>query len=315
MKIQHPKYGFYSDMHIKSYRFIPDKVFNPAGCWIFLVFILMISCTEKESEKLPPTISLLSQTGTISHDTTLGVNSAMNFSISAQGGNTNLTNLIILVSTPETSQRYLDTSMNIPGFSINKKFTKGLADAETWTFIIRDKNRLSDSVSINILRDSTVGFNPIKHITSLTMSAQNNPEPGSFYSFGSDHVYTLDEATQNQDSIDLVYYFGEDQLTMASPGANIETGIFEGDLLNWTVRRTTRFIELAIPPEVFDTCENDSLLLASYSEALGKRKAKLLAAGKMFSFKTADSKYGIFRVISTEGTDAGTVNVEIKIQE
>jgi len=280
-----------------------------------MILILMISCSEKDSEKLPPTIALLPQTGTISHDTTLGVNSALNFSISAQGGNTNLTNLIILVSTPETSQRYLDTSMNIPGFSITKKFTKGLSDIETWTFIIRDKNRLSDSTSIIIIRDTTVGFSPIRHIQNLTLSAQNNPDPGSFYSFASNQVYTLDEASQNQDSIDLVYYFGEDELTMASPGANIETGIFEGDLLNWTVRRTTRFIELAIPPEVFDACENDSLLIASWNDAAGKRKAKFLSPGKMFSFKTSDFKTGIFRVTSIHGTDAGTVNIEIKVQE
>jgi hypothetical protein len=315
LKTKQTKYGFPLDMHNKAYRFTPDRVFNPVRGWIFLIFILMISCTEKEPEKLPPTISLLSQTGAISQDTTVGVNTQLAFAISANSGTTNLTNLIIQVTTPETSQRYFDTSMNIPGFSITKKFVKGLADIETWTFIIRDKNRLSDSTTLTIFRDTTVGFNPTRHIQSLTMSAQNNSDPGSFFSFASSQVYTLDQAFQNQESIDLVYYFGVDQLTMGSPGANIETGIFEGDLQNWTNRRTTRFIELFIPLEVFDNAQNDSLLIASYKESEGKRKAKLLAADKLFSFKTADSKYGIFRVISTEGLDAGTVNVEIKIQE
>lgn len=311
------KYSFISDMHIKSYPFNPDRVLNIFRGWIFIVFlsILFLGCKEEEPEKLPPSILLENQSGFIHADTSVGVNSQMNFAISAKAGNTNLTNLIVLVTSSGNSQRFLDTSMNTPAFSIAKKFIKGLDNSEIWTFIVRDKNRLSDSVSIHIQRDTTVGFNPIKHITSLIMSAQNNPVPGSFYSFAADQVYPLDEATLHQELIDLVYYLGEDELTMGSPGANIETGIFEGDLLNWTVRRTTRFIELTMPPEVFDACENDSLLIASWNDAAGKRKAKFLSPGKMFSFKTSDFKTGIFRVIAIQGTDAGTVNVEIKVQE
>ena len=335
LKSFHLRYCFTADMHFVAYRSNPDRaysnpdwaysnpdrvlnpvrVISPVKSIILLIMIVLVSCSKKEIVNVPPSISLVSQTGTISSDTILGVNSTMVFAISAKGGSTNLTNLIVLVSNSDTCQRFLDTSMNISSFLVTKKFIKGLDNSEVWTFIVRDKNRLSDSVSINILRDTSVGFSPIKHITSLIMSAQNNSEPGSFYSFASDQVYSLDEASQHQDLIDLVYYFGEDELTMASPGANIETGIFEGDLLDWSLRRTTRFIELSIPAEFFENCENDSLLIASYSEALGKRKAKLLSPGKLFSFKTADLKCGIFRVISTEGTLAGTVNVEIKVQE
>ena len=299
------------DMQLTTYRVSLNHV------WVFLLFsaIFLIGCSKKETENLPPSIALLDQAGAIIRDTTVGVNSQMTFAIAAQAGSTNLTNLIIKVSTSESSERYLDTSMNISGFSISKKFVKGLADAETWTFIIRDKNRLSDSLSLIIYRDTAIGFNPIIHIEALTLSAQNNPFPGSFYSFVANKAYPPDQAFENQEFIDLVYYFGEDELTMGSPGANIETGIFEGDLLNWTTRNTTRFIELDLPPEVFDQAQNDSLLIASYHEAEGKRKAKMLATGKMFSFKTTGLKYGIFRVLSTEGTDAGSATFEIKIQE
>lgn len=315
MKTSFSTYTFITVMQSKAYRFTPDRVLIPVRGIIFLIMIILVSCSEKETEKIPPTLSLISQTGAISHDTIVGVNTTMVFAIAANAGSSNLTNLIVSVKNADTSLRFLDTSMNISSFSIIKKFIKGLDNHEVWTFIVRDKNRLSDSVSINIQRDTTVGFNPIKHITSLIMSAQNNPEPGSFYSFAADQVYPLDEATLHQELIDLTYYFGEDELTMASPGANIETGIFAGDLQDWTLRRTTRFIELSIPAEVFENCTNDSLLIASYNDALGKRKAKLLAPGKLFSFKTADLKSGIFKVISTEGTDAGKVNIEIKVQE
>nr|NQU91979.1 hypothetical protein [Bacteroidota bacterium] len=233
----------------------------------------------------------------------------------AEGTSTRVTNLIIEVTSDAISQTYLDTSMNTLGFTINKSFVKGLANKEIWTFIIRDKNRLTNSTSIDICRDTATGFGPVRYIQNLMLSAQNNSDPGSFYSFESESVYTLQEAFEVQELIDLVYYFGEDSHTMGSPGANIENGIFEGDLQSWNIRRTTRFIELNIPPEVFEVSTNDSLLIASYMEGSGKRKAKLLAPGMIFSFKTENLKYGIFRVIEVTGTDNGTVKIDVKVQD
>ena len=212
-------------------------------------------------------------------------------------------------------QRALDTGMNIQHFTITKHFTKGLDELETWTFIIHDKNRNADSTSVIIKLDSTSTFGPIDTYESLTLSAQGLAEPGSFFSFISGEIYSLDEAAQNQDIVDLIYYFGNDLHTIASPGANIENGIFEGDLENWDIFRTTRFIEIDLPEDVFDNVQNDSLLIASYIEGEGKRKAKLLAAGNYFSFKTQDLKYGIFRVTEIEGADEGTIKLDVKIQD
>lgn len=186
---------------------------------------------------------------------------------------------------------------------------------EVWTFIIRDKNRLSDSVSVIVHRDTMSDFAPIIHYGSITLSAQGDIVPGSFFSFVSGETYWLDEAFQNQDIIDLVYYYGEDENTIASPGANIENGIFEGNLENWDTRRTTRFIQLDLPQEVFDSAQNDSLFIVSYTEGSGNRKAKLLVPQKTFAFKTQDYKYGIFRVVEVEGTNAGLINIEIKIHD
>lgn len=322
--------------HINKASLRVKKVFRGLGIWlqspgreqcyfpkaktvglIAIFFIsFLLSCDKSSQPQLPPTIQVQILPGSSNSDSVFAVGDLINFEISAQSRSASLTNLYS-VKKPETqgSGRTLDTSMNIQQFSFNKTFVKGLDKKETWTFIVRDKNRMADSVSMNIYLDSTSGFGPVSFLESVVMSAQNLNDPGSFFSIEAG-VFNLNQATQNQESIDLLYYyFGEDENVIASPGANIESGVFEGDLLNWETRRTTRFIELELPSDDFYAAENDSLLLVSYQEGSGKRKAKNLSAGKIFSFKTQDSKFGIFRVIEVEGTDAGKIKIDIKIQD
>jgi len=304
-------------MHAYAYRLMQNRLLKPLSYIILTSFaLLFFGCTKDDGLQQAPKIQLLSQAGMISSDTTIAVGKLMTFAIAAESGSSNLTNLIaVRGGSEQIDQRALDTSMNIAQFSITKTFTKNIGKDETWTFIIRDKNRLSDSVSVFITLDTTSGFGPIKYYESLIFSAQNEPDPGSFFSFVSGENYTLDEAFQNQELIDLVYYFGEDDHTMGSTGANIEDGIFENNPAGWDLRRTTRFMAIDIPPGEFENAQNDSLLIASYTEGEGKRKAKFLSPGKTFSFQTQDLKYGIFKVVEVEGADAGQVRVEIKIQD
>jgi hypothetical protein len=321
MKETLSKYCSSVDMHRHTYRLNttskPNRFLKPVRFILTtFIFLILFSCTKDDGSQQAPTIRLLSKPGMISSDTTIAVGQLMTFSIAAVGGSSNLTNLIALREDGRgTSQRALDTSMNTPQFSITKTFTKNLDKKEFWTFIIRDRNLLSDSVSVIISLDTTSGFGPITYYEALIMSAQNESNPGSFFSFISGETYALDAASQNQELINMVYYLGEDDLTMASPGANIEPGIFDPNPATWETRRTTRYIAIDLPPGAFENAQNDSLLIASYTEGEGKRKAKYLGAGSTFSFQTQDLKYGIFRVIEVEGTDAGTIKLDIKIQD
>lgn len=286
----------------------------------FIVFLfsslIFMSCEKDDNPGSPPSIKLIDQTGSISHDTVIGFGELMHFTIEANKGGNNLTNLIALRSgTGLLQQRVLDTSMNIPAFTVKKSFTKTPVDIEYWTFIIRDMDRLSDSISLIITRDTTADFGPVRFIETVEMSAQNLGAPGSFFSFEMG-VYDLNSALQRQEETELLYYYyGEDENVIASPGANVESGVFEGNLQDWTTRLTTRFYEINLDAETFYAIENDSILVASYPEGDGKRKAKNLSAGKTFSFKTQDSKFGIFRVTEVVGQDAGTIKFDIQVQD
>lgn len=303
-----------TDMFRHAYRY------QYPGFTLLIVAIisatLFAGCEKEDTPAGQPSINLISNPGSISHDTVVGFGELMKFTIEANKGGNNLTNLIAYRSgTGLTRQRVLDTSMNIPGFTVGKAFTKTSADIEYWTFVVRDKDRLSDSVSLVITRDTTTEFGPVRLMESLIMSAQNLSSPGSFFSFQTG-VYDLSTALQRQDETDLIYYYyGEDENVIASPGANVESGVFEGDLQNWTTRLTTRFIEIDLNMEDFYNIANDSLLVALYPEGGGKRKAKNLTAGKTYSFKTQDSRFGIFRVSGVTGEDAGTIKIDIQVQD
>ena len=290
--------------------------------WQLLLLTMLVptpfftSCEKDDSPASPPTIKLLNQSGSISKDTLVGFGELMKFTIEANKGGDNLTNLIAIRNgIGLIQQRVLDTSMNIANFTVNKSFTKSPVDIEYWTFVIRDKDRLSDSVSVVITRDTTADFGPVRFIESVEMCAQNLGAPGSFFSIELG-VYDLNVALENQEETELLYYYyGEDENVIASPGANVESGVFEGDLQDWTTRLTTRFYEINLTAEDFYAIENDSILVATYPEGEGKRKAKNLIPGKTFSFKTQDSKFGIFRVIEVVGQDAGTITFDIQVQD
>ena len=65
----------------------------------------------------------------------------------------------------------------------------------------------------------------------------------------------------------------------------------------------------------FDQAINDSLLIVSYPITGTTKKSKFLQTGQIISFKDQASKLGLIKVISVNGTDSGTIELAIKIQE
>jgi hypothetical protein len=207
--------------------------------------------------------------------------------------------------------------MNVASFNWIGTFAKSFNDNEVWEFIVRDRYSNSDMVSILIQNDSTIGPGPIYTYSDIVFGAQSNINFGGCFSLNNQQDYFIEEAYYNQEKIDMIYYFGEDDQTMASPGANIEDGIFPEEYSpdKWFYRNTTRYIKNNLSPDEFYLVQNDSLLLVSYKEGEGKRKAKELASGDVYSFKTQNAKYGMFLVLEVLGSATGSVKIDIKIQE
>jgi len=285
---------------------------------LLVILAAIFGCEKKKANFPPPSIQFITDSDFVYNDTVLALGETFKVGIQAANSNVNLTNFIIRVESDEI-ETFLDSGMNTPSLDYEKVFAKGIKESEKWIFIIRDRDGNSTEISFNIVKDSSSAYGSIFYFPSVEMGAQNN-SIGSFYSLTEDSVYTSNHAFENQDKIDLCYYYDfieTDEHTIASPGASIDESVYPGvsGLSNWTNRRTTRFKLTNITEVEFLNALNDSLLIGAYGQSDGKRKAKNLQTGNIFSFKNEDGKTGLFRVNSVSGMDAGTVNISIKIQE
>jgi len=288
------------------------------ACRVVGVFLLLImfSCDDQEGEGVGPELVLITEAGLISSDTVISPGQLMNFGVVANKGDFNITEFLIKVK-GETVQTWFDTGMYAPQLIWYGSFVKSYTDNEGWDFIVRDRYGHQQMTSIIIGVDSSNGPGPIDYFPNILMGAQNNPDEKGFLNLRENKLYFQQEAKENQELIDIIYYLGEDEHTLGSPGANVEDGIFDPDYTptTWDIRNTSRYIPISMSVDEFDLIENDSILLLSYTEGEGKRKAKNLQADKVFSFKTQNLKFGIIKVNEVIGLDEGTVSIDIKIQK
>jgi hypothetical protein len=285
---------------------------------LLLSIVLLMGCEKNETDHIPPSIKFVTSPGFVHSDTVLAMGESYRVGIIAENHEVNLTNFIIKVETDEM-ETYLDSGMNTASLQYEKTFVKGIKPVENWRFIIRDKEGKSAEVGFTISMDTTSSFGQVLYHPSVDLGAQNN-EFGNFYSLGLDSVFILENAFLNQSVIDMCYYYDfidTDENTIASPGANIDATVYTGDagIENWELRRTTRYKIANITEDDFMSAVNDSLLIAVYGQSDGNRKAKNLAPGMFFSFKNEEGKVGLFRVNTVSGTDEGTINISIKVQE
>lgn len=154
----------------------------------------------------------------------------------------------------------------------------------------------------------------------VKIGAQENTTIGGLYSFNNETVYTLEQASQNQSTIDLLCFYEntpdrQNNITLASPGANIRD-IFEGDNApgNWDITDTTYFYQLEttdLTITQFDALnETDVLIETLYNEEESKRKAKDLKVDDIYAFNTEDNYYGILKVVAVTQGATGSVEIE-----
>ena len=189
---------------------------------IFFWFLLLINgCRDDNSAYPPPVISFITDTGYVSHDTTLLLDSEVKLGIYAvTNSNVALTHINYKVFTNDSLISSIDTGIFNNSIRFTRLIKKGISEKETWQFYVKDRDgRQSNTISITFFKDSTSAYGPIKFMPSVVMGAQNSG-CASFYALESQLIYTLAEAYQNQNAIDLVYFYDfidGDQNTIASP--------------------------------------------------------------------------------------------------
>jgi hypothetical protein len=301
------------DMQNRPYRFIP----------VIMLFIGALACfstllpsCSKESKTSSPGISIIRDSGYVSHDTMLVTGQKIKVGIHAISENANLTYFSIRFNDGATTT-LLDTGINSSSLVYNLDIIKTNAPTEKWTFLVMDRNRNKDSVSIILEKSSISKWGKIRTISDVVLGAQENQTTGSFYSLEDELVMNLEEAFGQQLRVDLVFYYGQYEGTLASPNEAEAPGFFTGPMgiASWTIKNETRYDTTMIAPAMFDGSVNDSLILAAYEPAAGKKKGKFVQPGMVFSFRSPAGKLGLMKIAETTPLPAGDVRLTIKIQE
>lgn len=296
-------------MKINTGRVVPFLAF-------MLAFVFFISCKKENVNNTPPAIEFTSGIGFYFSDTTAVAASSLVFRVTCTGENA-LTNLIV----KNNGVRIVDEGINQQELIKDVTIVKSSESEEILEFIIRDIVGNSSSISVTITLDTTTPAGNVVRFNNITLNAQNAVGGKSFVSLLNGTPLTLQEAFNAQENIHLLYYFDlqtTDAQTIASPGANVDNSVYTGEygLANWTIKNTTRFHQITMSLEEFEAINSPVILVDSYSEADGKRKAKNLVAGNTFSFKVeSTNKYGIIRVSEVVGEDLGSVTFSVVIQE
>lgn len=288
---------------------------------ILFNFILFISCEDDtQIDRANPTIDIVENTNYIFSDTMISVGESFIVGIHAESNGYNkLTNFIA----KRNGENYIDIGIYTDSFEREVEIQKGLEDVEVWEFVIRDFEGNWASKSITITKNPNVVYVDIDEFLNVTLGAQNSSEFGSFFSFSNGNVYNLQEAFNNQEIINMVYFYDDfddfEESIITSPGGNIDLA-FTGEygMSNWDTRNTIRYsrAKLDMSVDEFDTASNDSILLANtFGYESGGRKTKFLEPGDIYSFVTYDNHKGLFKVVSTSGTNSGNIVVDIKVQK
>ncbi len=262
-----------------------------------------------------PIIQLKEAEGFVHSDTSISAGKQFTVGIIATSANgENLTNLIVEIN----GDRFLDKGFNIPEIDENILITKSLDSIEIINFIIRNKSRKADTISITITKQDS-SFSEITRYSSIILGAQNNTGYGGFFSFSNGMLYTQSQAFINQSLIDIVYYYDAigDANTIASPGANL-IGLFVGaDAPEfWPIKRTTFYTRASININdlEFNSATNDSLIVSNLFTG-GGRKAKQLQNAQYYAFQSNENKFGIIKIENVTGQTDGTIQFSLIIQQ
>jgi hypothetical protein len=294
-------------------------------CILTLTLLLVLPGCKKESNPLPPTLELASGTGYTPDGAVIPVGAPVRFGISAAGSGVNITNLVVKKIMPDGSVRVvLDSGLNSPSFTLNRTFYQNVEDTAQWTIQVMDKNRQFATKAMTLYKDPNSSWGGIFEFSGIIMGYQSCTTFGHFLNPMTGQVWFSDTASLNQSSVQIIpYYFLDENIpspTFSSAGEQ-GGGItdYYPEISSWTTKNYTKWdISVdtdPVPPQSFESCHNDSLLIVSYDEVWGKRKFKWADAGDIIPFLTATGKKGLIRVISADHDPAGTIVFDMKIQQ
>ena len=293
---------------------------------LFVVcFLILLSC--KKEDLTPPTIRFVAERECTYTDQAEAIGAQLKTAIVAEAGGAAITNFVVTMKTKNGIETALDSGLYTNQLSYTKNFIFGASDYETWTYKVTDKNGKTASVSFTLTKDTSSTYGLIDYFPSLILGCQEDTTYGPFMVFPGCNTYFQDSAGIRQSQVYLIAYYGNLlspplQHTFSSPGDN-DVATFYPSISSWTLpKNEVRYKpdSITITPAMFDAATNDSLIISNYTSAtVGKRKYKNALPGYVIPFQISigalSGKRGLIKVISVNGTSAGSIEFALKIQK
>ncbi|HOY30353.1 MAG TPA: hypothetical protein PKW80_00595 [Bacteroidales bacterium] len=317
-------------MIIKNIRKFSFSGYRLKIITLCIVATLCFYGCKKKTDPLPPTISLIFESGCNHDGDTLAIGQPIRFKVQANGPDANLTNFTVKKYYNGNMKTVLDSGLNSAGFVTGLTYYQNVEDQVEWTFAVMDRNRNEATVSLTIIKDPNSQFGGIYEFSNIRMGYQLNNSYGHYFLPLLNKVYFDDSASLHQDKVDFLTYFNwkDDNgvllpsPTFSSPGEETTaTGdlydIYYPGLVNWTTRNYTKYdisVHSGLNATAFNNAHNDSLLIVTYDDVWGKKKYKWATSGTLIPFMTAAGKKGMIYVHQADLDTTGSVLFSMKIQ-
>ncbi|MFP3859952.1 MAG: hypothetical protein ACLFUW_03935 [Bacteroidales bacterium] len=175
---------------------------------------------------------------------------------------------------------------------------------------VTDKDDMEERYDFEIVIEALP--EPAEEFSAKIMGAHENSDHGSFLDAHSGTVYLVSDAMNNQEDIDMLYFYGStNEATIAAPDDEDAEQFNVYELDNWDTRNATRFTDLLDINFAGIETEADIEDEVSSPE---NTKSNLLEIGDVVGFETVDEKKGVFEVVDIATGTEGYIEINIKIQ-
>ncbi|MFA6128399.1 MAG: hypothetical protein WC699_13945 [Bacteroidales bacterium] len=281
---------------------------------ILLTSLLIISCKKDNGD---PTIKFVPGPGFTGKDTLIKVNHNLIVALKLTWNGADLLEQLEVLQNDMSVQTFAvegDTT------NFNLTLTKGPAETEKWSFVVKDVKGNQSSVSLTLTKDPNSEYGAIVYYSPVILGAQNNTAKANFISFQTvpATTYTLEGAFTNQSKIDMLFY--SDQLTLAtlaSPGSDIPEDLYPGSrsINLWTLRPLTRFMKSTMTSGDFVSLSTDAGMVDGWKDAGSLTIAGNLKVDDVWLMKMQNGKLGAILVKRITAGDAGEIEFGIKVQQ
>jgi hypothetical protein len=282
---------------------------------VFVILGTFITGCKKDEVRPAPTISFLVGGDYTSTDASVYAGDTVLVGLQCTWNGSDPIKTLTLYA----NDQMIGTPTDIPedyqqGFIFNTTITKSEVQTENWVFEATDSQGEKNSVSLILSLDDSGGL----IVEGLaTIGAQDNTTDFGYYSLTTNLNYNAANAQTYQNLIDMLGAYDETNfLHLVSPNANNLPEPYLTEIADWTTKNATLFCSTTFGPDQFDFINRDNLLISAFSSIPDdqKNKAKDLKVGDVYSFRTGNGKFGLFKVTEVTSGASGKVSIDIKIQ-